>query len=126
VNVLDSRVTWTDFSDVEFDWRWTLEETSRFAFNWSAAPSEAIVSVFGHAAKEGEVIFAVNGRKVHRQIIGTDSGLVEFPATIAQGLITVEVITPGVRPFSSKDKRKLGMAILDFRVRPAGDHTRGE
>lgn len=126
VNVLDSRVSWTGFSDVEFDWRWTLDEDSRFAFNWSAAPCDAVISLFGHAAKESEIVFAVNGRRVHRETIGTDSGLVEFPATIVAGLNTVEVITPDVRPFSSKDRRKLGMAILDFRVSLAGDRTHAQ
>jgi hypothetical protein len=117
INARDARLRWQNFSPVEFDWRWTLGERSFIEFECGSDAEAATITLFGHAAKRLEIRFLFNGELIHCIDGERETAAIELPPTaVRKGVNRLEVHIPGVQAFSAKDKRRLGLAILDLRV----------
>ena len=103
---------------MEFDWRWTVEKRASIGFELPETETDARICVFGHAAQRMPFIFLLNGREVHRCTLETETREICFHAgNVAKGKNVLEIIALEAKPFSERDSRVLGLAVIDLIIR---------
>lgn len=118
VNARDARASWDGFSPVEFDWRWSLKKRTAIVFQFGEE-TRANLTIFGHAARPMEIIFHANGVEVAKRRVSSSTGTIEIrDVSVIAGANRIEFEIPDLRAFSDKDKRMLGLAVLDFKIIP--------
>lgn len=117
INVGDLNVKWDGFSQVEFDWRWSTRKTSQIRFVLADNVYGAMISFYCRGAQAYQATFVVNGNVVETRPLPKDVRTIQLPpCDLNKGENVLEIRIPDVSPFSSDDRRKLGLTVLEFQV----------